>query len=175
MCSWLIFVSLWSRARWTLPSQCGRVSRTALLAIQPAAISGTATKSGGATLPNGPTISPWCWLGLLSITSTDNLQIIIIMSVSLLDFTPLHWNSCSIVENAHNSYSLSPILHQILPLLVHHLPSRQPEDHGWSDVQLWGHSDEFSGVLCLKTTTNQGHPEETIQGDYDGTGEAEYF
>lgn len=56
--------------RWTSPSQCGRVSLTALSATRPAATSGTAARNGGATPLNGPMITPWCWLGLPSITST---------------------------------------------------------------------------------------------------------
>lgn len=69
----LQFVSLWSWSRWTLPSQCGRVSQIALWVTQLAATFGTATRSGGATLPNGPMTTPWCWLGLPSITSTNTL------------------------------------------------------------------------------------------------------
>lgn len=78
-----LFVGLCSWSRWTLPSQCGRVSQTALLVTQPAATSGIATRSGGATLPNGPTTTPWCWRGLQSITSTETL---LLHCISLLLF-----------------------------------------------------------------------------------------
>lgn len=76
-------VGLCSRSRWTLPSRCGRVSQTALLVTQPGATSGTVTRSGGATLPNGPTTTPWCWRGLPSTTSTEPL---LLRSLSLLLF-----------------------------------------------------------------------------------------
>lgn len=76
-------VGLCSRSRWTLPSRCGRVSRTASLVTRPGATSGTATRSGGATLPNGPTTTPWCWRGPQSTTSTEPL---LLRCVSLLLF-----------------------------------------------------------------------------------------
>lgn len=81
------FVSLWSRSRLTLPSQCGRVSQTALLVTRPVATSGTATKSGGVTHLNGPMTTPWCWPGLLSITSTvTHLRFHLVQSLHSFSF-----------------------------------------------------------------------------------------
>lgn len=68
---WASSTSSSTQFRWTLPLRCGRVSLTASLVTRPAATSGTATRSGGATPPNGPTTTPWCWRELPSITSTD--------------------------------------------------------------------------------------------------------
>ncbi len=45
--------------RWTLPSQCGRVSLRELWDILPAVISGTIIRSAGVTPPNGPMTIPW--------------------------------------------------------------------------------------------------------------------
>lgn len=137
--------------RWTLPSPCGRVFRSGSWVIRPAATSGTATRSAGATRPNGPTTTPWFWPAPPCFTGTH------LKHSSEADlFIEEQWSSES--EPGPGSTSLlswsptvdvnrSGLCFQVLSLPVHPLPAHHPEEHGGPAGQLRGHLDELPG-LC---------------------------
>lgn len=63
---------------------------------------------------------------------------------------------------------------QVLPSPVHQLLTHESEEHGGPAGQLRGHPDELPGLRCHQAAAHQGHTEETVQGDHDGTGESSH-
>lgn len=64
-----------------------------------------------------------------------------------------------------------PVL-QVLPPPVHQLLTHESEEHGGPAGQLRGHPDELPGLCRHQAAAHQGHTEETVQGDHDGTGKS---
>lgn len=62
-----------------------------------------------------------------------------------------------------------PLL-QVLSLPVHQLLTHESEEHGGPAGQLRGHPDELFGLCRHQAAAHQGHTEEAVQGDHDGTG-----